>query len=165
MSNHVRNQQEKQPRVPPASTHRHFQLQPLVTLAFPTCTNSQETATCKSLCCSTPNTFWSLEMAHGSSISKSGFVLPRNTFNLRHQENCFFSWQPPVQGGQQTLPQEILWWKSRTRESSQAWEIALLWGFSSPLSYLLSSRTNRIAGGFSQTRHVDRTWAFLQRTL
>lgn len=80
-----------------ASTHRHFQLQPLVTLAFPTCTNSQETATCKSFSCSTPNMFWSLETAHGS-ITKSGFVLPRNTFYLCHQENGFFSWQHHVQG-------------------------------------------------------------------
>lgn len=69
---------------------------PLLTLAFPTCTHMQETAACKSFCCSTPNVFWSLEMAHGSSISKSGFVLPRNTFHPCHQENCFFSWQHPA---------------------------------------------------------------------
>lgn len=166
MPNHVRNQQEKQSRVPPASTHRHFQLQPLVTLASPTCTNLQETATCKSFCCSTPNTFRSLEMAHSSSISKSGFVLPRNTFYLHHQENCFFSWRHPVQGkAADTTTEDTLWWKSRTRESSQAWEMALPWGFSSPLSYLLSSTTHRIAGGFSKTRHVDRTRVFLQRAL
>lgn len=97
---------------------------PLLTLAFPTCTNMQETAACKSFCCSTLNVFWSLEMATVSA--NQGLVFQETHFTHTIKRTAFSVGSILHKEGQQTPPQEVLQRKSRATESSWAWEIALL---------------------------------------